>query len=227
MPRKSTSSTRINTVQENGEASQQEAEPAGSQAQDVQAVHTRSDARERIMQAAQKLFGMRGFDATPTKEIAWEAGVPSGLVFYYFPTKRSLLLAIIDESGLLPELKAVIQAEVASHNDPRLVLTSVGISSIEHITTRAGLIRILVNDLLTHPEMLEHLALVYNDGLSLVSDYLQKQIDSGRLRPFEVNTMVRLFVGSILMGVLDPVDDKRKFMSTTVDMLLRGLIVED
>lgn len=56
-----------------------------------------TDARARILDAAAQLFAERGFDGTPTSAIARQATVPKGLLFYYFPTKKSLLAALMDE----------------------------------------------------------------------------------------------------------------------------------
>jgi AcrR family transcriptional regulator len=53
-------------------------------------------ARERILTAAEELFADDGFDATPTSRIAERAGVPKGLVHYYFRRKPDLLVALID-----------------------------------------------------------------------------------------------------------------------------------
>ncbi|HET9258316.1 MAG TPA: TetR/AcrR family transcriptional regulator [Pseudonocardiaceae bacterium] len=55
-----------------------------------------SPARERILAAAQELFAQGGFDATPTSRIAERAGVPKGLVHYYFRRKPDLLVALIE-----------------------------------------------------------------------------------------------------------------------------------
>ncbi|MGH3778265.1 MAG: TetR/AcrR family transcriptional regulator [Pseudonocardiaceae bacterium] len=55
-----------------------------------------ASARERILTAAQDLFAQRGFDATPTSQIAERAAVPKGLVHYYFRRKPDLLVALVD-----------------------------------------------------------------------------------------------------------------------------------
>ncbi|MGQ0717591.1 MAG: TetR/AcrR family transcriptional regulator [Pseudonocardiales bacterium] len=55
-----------------------------------------ASARERILSAAQDLFAQRGFDATPTSQIAERAAVPKGLVHYYFRRKPDLLVALVD-----------------------------------------------------------------------------------------------------------------------------------
>ena len=52
-------------------------------------------AKERILRAAEDLFAESGFDATPTSRIAERAGVPKGLVHYYFRRKSDLLSALI------------------------------------------------------------------------------------------------------------------------------------
>lgn len=52
-------------------------------------------AKERILRAAEALFAESGFDATPTSRIAAQAGVPKGLVHYYFRRKSDLLTALV------------------------------------------------------------------------------------------------------------------------------------
>ena len=52
--------------------------------------------RERILTAAEELFAESGFDATPTSRIAERAGVPKGLVHYYFRRKSDLLTALVE-----------------------------------------------------------------------------------------------------------------------------------
>ena len=53
--------------------------------------------REQILKTALKLFAAQGFDATSTRQIAREVGIAEGLIFHYFPTKASLLAAILED----------------------------------------------------------------------------------------------------------------------------------
>ncbi|MCA1278820.1 TetR/AcrR family transcriptional regulator [Saccharopolyspora sp. 7B] len=55
-----------------------------------------ASARERILSAAGELFAESGFAATPTSRIAERAGVPKGLIHYYFRRKPDLLVALVD-----------------------------------------------------------------------------------------------------------------------------------
>jgi AcrR family transcriptional regulator len=55
------------------------------------------EARTRILDAAEHVFAERGFDGAATSLIATTAGVPKGLLFYYFPTKKDLLSCLVGE----------------------------------------------------------------------------------------------------------------------------------
>jgi AcrR family transcriptional regulator len=62
------------------------------------------DKREKLVAAALKLFVEFGFHDTPTSKIAKEAGVATGTLFYFFPTKDALVKALyIDIKSRLNE----------------------------------------------------------------------------------------------------------------------------
>jgi TetR/AcrR family transcriptional regulator, regulator of cefoperazone and chloramphenicol sensitivity len=54
------------------------------------------ETRARIVAAALKLFGERGFDGASTREIATTAGVNAPALQYYFDSKEGLYLACVD-----------------------------------------------------------------------------------------------------------------------------------
>ena len=56
-----------------------------------------SDAREKILSAAQSLIELRGYSALGVAEICKAADVPKGSFYYFFESKESLALAVIDE----------------------------------------------------------------------------------------------------------------------------------
>lgn len=53
--------------------------------------------RERIIAAAAKLFGDKGYHDTTTAEIAESAGVAAGTIYIYFSSKEELLVAVFEE----------------------------------------------------------------------------------------------------------------------------------
>jgi len=58
----------------------------------------RDATRARLVTLALRLFGERGYAATPVSAIAKAAGVSQGLLYHYFPSKTELLVAIFEES---------------------------------------------------------------------------------------------------------------------------------
>ncbi|MBY8879091.1 TetR/AcrR family transcriptional regulator [Actinacidiphila acidipaludis] len=56
-----------------------------------------SDARQKILDAAQALIELRGYSALGVAEICKAAGVPKGSFYYFFESKESLALTVLDE----------------------------------------------------------------------------------------------------------------------------------
>lgn len=66
----------------------------------------KSDKRERLVDAAKKLMFQQGFNLTTLADIAQEADVPLGNVYYYFKTKEAIGEAVI--AFCLAELKQTL-----------------------------------------------------------------------------------------------------------------------
>jgi AcrR family transcriptional regulator len=54
-------------------------------------------ARRRLYETAVSLIGERGYEATTLRDVARRAGVSVGLLYRYFPSKRSVVLALYDQ----------------------------------------------------------------------------------------------------------------------------------
>lgn len=50
-----------------------------------------------IIEAAQKRFGMYGMDKTTMKEIASDLGMSKGSLYYYYPDKENLYIAVVEK----------------------------------------------------------------------------------------------------------------------------------
>jgi AcrR family transcriptional regulator len=53
--------------------------------------------RDKLYKTAIRRIGERGYEATTLREVATWAGVSPGLLYRYFPSKRSVVLALYDE----------------------------------------------------------------------------------------------------------------------------------
>jgi AcrR family transcriptional regulator len=59
---------------------------------------TKARTRQKILDAARQLFASNGFDAATTRDIADAAGIASGTLFNYFPTKEAVLASLAAEA---------------------------------------------------------------------------------------------------------------------------------
>lgn len=109
------------------------------------------DARERILDAAAALFAKNGFDGTSTARIARAAGVPKGLLFYYFSAKAEILTALLDERLTVAPLEA---ATLAVRGDTVQTLMNVGERILQDHAESEVLREIVWHEAHTRPEVL-------------------------------------------------------------------------
>jgi AcrR family transcriptional regulator len=60
---------------------------------------TAEERREAVVRAGIKVFGQRGYNGTPTTEVAEAAGISHAYLFRLFPTKAELVQAIVERSN--------------------------------------------------------------------------------------------------------------------------------
>lgn len=79
----------------------------------------RSDIQPRILRAARARFLADGVDGASLRNIAKDANTSIGMVFYYYPTKDALFLAVVDEvyAKLLADLDRILVAGEGSVRD--------------------------------------------------------------------------------------------------------------
>ncbi len=76
----------------------------------------RPDTKTRILDAAEKLFGENGFDATSLRDITTEADVNLAAVNYHFQSKESLIEAVILRSAGPVNQQRLTMLEAAGPN---------------------------------------------------------------------------------------------------------------
>src|SRR5438128_12286168 len=87
---------------------------------------------ERILDAAVRVFSDKGYHATLVDEIALEAETSKGGIYFHFPNKQAIFLALLDrlaamlreriESAVATEARPLVRAETAL----RVVLETFG-----------------------------------------------------------------------------------------------------
>ncbi len=88
------------------------------------------DKRERILDAAVKVFARKGFHATRVSEVAKAAGVADGTIYLYFESKDHLLVSLFEHrvGRLLAYLETELpRASSAAHRLRRIIELQLGL----------------------------------------------------------------------------------------------------
>jgi AcrR family transcriptional regulator len=182
------------------------------------------ETRERILDAAQHLFAVHGFDATATKTIAQRAEVPNSLVFYYFPTKKALLENLINERNMFPKLQAVM--DVPHGADIRTILIHIGVRYLEASHQNPEVPRILLREFRCHREVAEHFKAFREEVILLIASYLTEAMRVRELKQGNVQAVARIFVYNLIVtaSIEDRPEESLQFIEDMVDALLCGLM---
>src|SRR5580692_2635315 len=88
------------------------------------------DKRERILNAAVRVFAKKGFHATRVSEVAKAAGVADGTIYLYFKSKEQLLVSLFEDriERLLTFLRTALPtATTASDKLRRIIELQLGL----------------------------------------------------------------------------------------------------
>ena len=108
----------------------------------------RPDTKTRILDAAEKLFGEKGFDATSLRDITTEADVNLAAVNYHFQSKESLIeAAIMRSAGPVNQKRlAMLEAAGPQANIEQIVEAFVGpVLEQEFVTMAPLMARVLAS----------------------------------------------------------------------------------
>jgi AcrR family transcriptional regulator len=162
--------------------------------------------REQILQTALALFAAQGFDATSTRQIAKEAGIAEGLIFHYFPTKASLLTAILEDRlegrrAFRSELRPLL--EEAGGKPATEVLHAVASGWLATLRRDQEIVVVLFATAQTDPEVREAWQGLIREGTEMLTGYLAARVRAGELRKnLPLETAATMFVSSLMIFFL-------------------------
>ncbi len=107
-----------------------------------------TDIAPRIVRAARRLFLRDGVDGASLRAIARAARTSIGMIYYYFPTKDELFLAVVEEvyKALLDDFASAMEKEAGAEAKIRALFGRLGaLSELELDTIRLILREALVS----------------------------------------------------------------------------------
>ncbi|MBC7766252.1 MAG: TetR/AcrR family transcriptional regulator [Hyphomonadaceae bacterium] len=190
----------------------------------------------RILDAACKIFALKGFSATTTNEIAKEAGIAEGTIFRYFKTKKHLLHGLLkqlvhimaDRIAIPPIEKILSQTQGKAIKD---ILKEVMIDRMALVEKHFPLAKVVLSEAMLHQDIRDIiLGKITDRVMPLMGDFIDRMVLEGKIRPMKSHIALRCFVGNTLLLVVQrqllkdkfPIEDIEQEIDETIDLMLYG-----
>jgi AcrR family transcriptional regulator len=98
--------------------------------------------RLHILEAAERVFAARGFEAAKLQEISASAGLSMGTIYSIFPGKTELFEGLVQMRG--QERLAVARSAAAADRSPRTALLALGDAYIAYLVDHPDFLRMQV-----------------------------------------------------------------------------------
>jgi AcrR family transcriptional regulator len=188
--------------------------------------------RAQILDAAFEEFAAKGFKGATIKSIASAAGLQSpALIYWYFPDKEALFREVL--TSRVPVLQVVAEPTQLMELTPEELLPRIGRAyfAFEEIDIRT--LQLVIGEAVRRPEVAETFV---RSGpgmvLEFLKGYLEHQVELGRLRPHDVRSSARAFIGMLIpqlagrmflsaMAQDDLTDEDH--LETSINIFLSGL----
>jgi AcrR family transcriptional regulator len=183
---------------------------------------------QQILDAAREIFLEQGFGAS-TLEIAQKAGISEASIFKRFSTKEELFFAsmgIPEKSPWGQKLEALVGKGKLKQNLIQLSLQILEFN--RQVMPRLMMLRSRGKAI---PEMLHRADSRPSRDLKTFTHFLEREIEQGRLRPCDPQTLAMMFLGSLMNFVFleqmhpegdVPVDEKM-FVQNLVEIVWQGI----
>jgi TetR/AcrR family transcriptional regulator len=163
------------------------------------------DRRGRILEAAFEEFAAKGYKGATIKSIAGVAGLQSpALIYWYFPDKEALFDEVLESRA--PVLQAVTDLTPMMSLPPEEVLTRLGQAYLAFDKSNTRVMQLVLGEALRRPDVAEKF-IRGGPGrvLEFLKTYIEHQVELGRLRPHDVRSSARAFIGMLIPQVIGKV----------------------
>ncbi|MGB8346026.1 MAG: TetR/AcrR family transcriptional regulator [Ktedonobacteraceae bacterium] len=162
------------------------------------------DRSEQIIDAALRVFSRKGFTKATNKDIAREAGITPGLIYYYFENKEALFRALVESRSPLRLLSSLPEQVLDMPVEPFMRFLLGRILAFVEGEQFVGLIRVMLPEIIhsDDPYLSQTVTGVFGRVVEIVSAYFVAKVQSGELRPLDAALTAQVLVGSVIGFVL-------------------------
>ncbi|MCH5230111.1 MAG: TetR/AcrR family transcriptional regulator [Muribaculaceae bacterium] len=152
---------------------------------------------QKIIEAAEQEFLIKGFDGARTTSIAAKAGVTHAMFHYYFRTKEKIFEKIISQK--LAILTRLIMDSISIENlNLEEKLKRIIDSHIDFVSENPELPGFLVREIFNNPQRFEILKSRFENFAPILINNLQKEMDKGHKEGKYKNTDARMLLIDII-----------------------------
>ena len=156
----------------------------------------RSDIKPRIVHAARRRFLKEGVDGASLRNIAKDAGTSIGMVYYYFPAKDDLFLAVVEEvyAKLLADMARALEPGAPVRERISRLYARVGAISDTELST----VQLVAREVLVSSSRFSRLIARFQRGhIPLILATLTDGVDEGSIDPELAPTLLLLCTFSL------------------------------
>lgn len=179
------------------------------------------DNKNRILAAAERLFAEQGFDSTTVDQVAQEAGLTKGAVYYFFKNKADLFCQLIDPglAYLEKQSKAIMNKGGEGDETARDLIGCFVDLAYEY----EKIFRILLGSQTADPAVRRMFDQRINRLLRCVEALLYEGIAGNFLMPVSVTLYAKLIVGMIYGLIALPAPPAKETAVSSIQAVLRSL----
>ncbi len=182
--------------------------------------------RERILDAALNVFSNKGYHDTRLDEIVTESGTSKGSIYFHFPNKEKLFVALVDKFTDLLENKVIdsVPDDAPAIERVRIALEAV-LNTFSKYRRPAKILLVQASGLGT---VFEQKRMDVHDRFSnLIKGYLDEALANGDIAEIDTDLVARAWMGAINELVIrwvytgEPAPDR--IVETLLPLLLRSV----
>jgi len=158
-----------------------------------------SPVRERLLDAAARVYAETGYRGATTRRIAQEAGVNEITLFRHFGSKTTLILEAVRQVSLRAECPTV----PSTPGEPATELRRWVREELAHLTKLRSIIRTSLGEIEERPEITPLIGEKPRDVILALSAYLEQLQGEGRASPdFDARTAALSLFGSLFADAM-------------------------
>ncbi len=154
------------------------------------------DTRERILEAAVKVFATKGYHDAKVDDIVAESNTSKGSFYFYFPSKQDIFLALTDAFADL--LEARLTQAMAKEKHGLQQMNAALKASLGLFSQYRGLAKIALVQAVGLGAAFEERRRAMNDRFAkIIQSRLERAIQDGSIPPLQTEIAARAWVGAL------------------------------